>query len=136
MFLRVPGRLIDRKCGIGALAEADADAAFPVADNDDQTEVEAAAAGHYARHAARVNRHLLEFAALARRTAAAAAARIPAAKCPATAGARACLKNGRDRFDWRRFRIEPLDGKLFCRLKYGGILNFRYDLWFYWCCHI
>src|SRR3989338_2930024 len=64
MLLCVPGRLIDRERGVSAFPETDATAPVPVADNDDQTEIEAAAAGHHARHAARVDRHLLEFAAL------------------------------------------------------------------------
>jgi hypothetical protein len=66
MLLRIARCLINRKRGVSAFAETYANAAFLIADHNDQTEIKAASASHHAGHAACINSDLIELAALAR----------------------------------------------------------------------
>ena len=70
MALGVAGSLIDSERCVDGLTKADTDATFLVADNDNEREIEAPAAGHNAGHTASVNGHLLKLSPLARRAAA------------------------------------------------------------------
>src|SRR3989344_2041706 len=63
---RIPRRLLDSERRIRAFADTNADTAVLVAYDDRETEVEAAAAGHHARHATRLNGDLVELAPLPR----------------------------------------------------------------------
>ena len=87
MFLCIARCFINSERGINPLSETDPDTAFPVTNDYDETEVETSAAGHDARDAPRVDGHLIELAALARRSrSAGSAARAATAESAAAMG--------------------------------------------------
>ncbi|TSC70130.1 MAG: hypothetical protein G01um101449_435, partial [Parcubacteria group bacterium Gr01-1014_49] len=109
-----------RERSIDTLPQADADATFPVADDDDKAKIETAAAGHHARHAPRIDSDLIELAPLARRARAAAAARRTAANRPATTLRRRCCRSN----NFHR-----------SGLRWSNSFFLLYDFRFHWCSH-